>query len=290
MPAKRNKRGAASHLSSTLSPTTPPARNIAMEDSLASLHAKFDSFGTQLAKIDVLEQTINTLVQENIACREEMRKKDVVIEQLSEKVNRLDQSMRATSLRIHGLPVTSATPTNEVANIVYQEIMMPIFAAAKQNGDLNGDSFPALYSTVVNTFAIPSKKNTTSSPVIVKFYSEYIRGLVFKHKKNALPTAADLNTNRIRQKYAIYEDLTTANHQLLRSFADDPRVLSTWSFGGQIRFKTHLDDTIYKASSLSATYESLVKPPSIASSNPNANPVLATRQQMRNRVPLFDDP
>jgi hypothetical protein len=126
-----------------------------MEDSLASLHAKFDSFGTQLAKIDVLEQTINTLVQENIACREEMRKKDVIIEQLSEKVNRLDQSMRATSLRIHGLPVTSATPANEVANIVYQEIMMPIFAAAKQTGDLSGDSFPALYSTVVNAFAIP---------------------------------------------------------------------------------------------------------------------------------------
>jgi hypothetical protein len=51
-----------------------------MEESLASLHAKFDSFGTQLAKIDVLEQTISTLVQENIACREELRKKDVIID------------------------------------------------------------------------------------------------------------------------------------------------------------------------------------------------------------------
>jgi hypothetical protein len=92
MPTKRNKRGAASPLlSPTPSPTAPPIRNIAMEESLASLHAKFDSFGTQLAKIDVLEQTISTLVQENIACREELRKKDVIIDQLSEKVNRLEQ-------------------------------------------------------------------------------------------------------------------------------------------------------------------------------------------------------
>jgi hypothetical protein len=260
-----------------------------MEESLASLHAKFDSFGTQLAKIDVLEQTISTLVQENIACREELRKKDVIIDQLSEKVNRLDQSMRANSLRIHGLPVNSSSPAHEVANVVFQEIMMPIYTAAKQKGDIIGDIIPTLHSTIANAFVIPAKKNSSSSPVVVKFFSDYTRGLVFKHKKDALPTATDLQTNRIRQKYAIYEDLTATNHQLLRSFADDPRVKSAWSFGGQIRFKSHLDETIHKVTSLSATYDTIIKPPSTATSTASSTTVFATRQQMKDRVPLFND-
>jgi hypothetical protein len=266
-----------------------------MEDSLASLHAKFDSFGSQLAKIDVLEHTISTLVQENIACREEMRKKDVVVEQLSEKVNHLDQSLRANSLRIHGLPVSNTTPPAEVFNIVYKEIILPIFAAAKQCGDLPGDTAPPLHATITNAFTIPAKKNSSSPPVVVKLFSEYIRGLIFKHKKDALPTAADLQTNRIRQKYAIYEDLTPATHKLLRSFADDPRVKSAWLFSGQIRFKTHIDDTIHKVTSLSSTYDSIIKPPSSTMSNTsnntstNSSTVFATRQQMKDRVAHLAD-
>jgi hypothetical protein len=120
----------------------------------------------------------------------------------------------------------------------------------------------------------------------VKLSSEYLRGLIFKHKKNALPTATDLQSNRVRQKYAIYEDLSTANHQLLRSFVDDPRVKSAWSYGGQIRFKSHLDDTIHKVTSLSATYDSIIKP---SSSSNNNSSTAASRQQMRDRVPVFTD-
>jgi len=257
-----------------------------MEESLASLHAKFDYFATQIAKIDVLEQSVQKLVQENIACREEIRKKDAVIEQLSEKVNRLDQSSRGNSLRIHGLPVTSSTPPHEVASVVFKEIILPIYEAAKQGGDLPGDAVPALHNIISNAFVIPSKKNSLSSPVVVKLCSEYLRGLIFKHKKNALPTSTDLQSNRVRQKYAIYEDLSTANHQLLRSFVDDPRVKSAWSYGGQIRFKTHQDDIIHKVTSLSSTYDTIIKPPS--SSNTSTSN-FASRQQMKDRVPVFND-
>jgi hypothetical protein len=241
-----------------------------MEDSLAKLHEKFDSFGSQLAKIDVLEQTISKLVQDNAMFREELRKKDAIIDQLSEKVNRLDQSLRANSLRIHGLPVTSNTPAAEVPNIVYKEIILPILEAAKASGDIPPAHIPSLHSTLVSAFTIPTKKNSASSPVIVKFYSESIRSLVFKHKRNALPTVTDLPSNRVRPKFSIYEDLTATNHSLLRSFADDPRVKSAWTFGGQIRFKPHHDDTVYKVSSISDTYDKLVRPPANPSSAPTA--------------------
>jgi hypothetical protein len=243
-----------------------------MEDSLAKLHEKLDSFGCQLAKIDVLENTIGKLVQENAAFREELRKKDAIIDQLSEKVNRLDQSLRSNSLRIHGLPVSSTTPATEVPNIVYREIIVPIFEAAKQCGDIPPAHIPSLHFTLSHAFAIPSKKNSSSCPVIIKFYSEFIRSMVFKHKREALPTTTDLSSNRIRPKYSIFEDLTPANHSLLRSFADDPRVRSAWSFSGQIRFKTHQDETVYKAHSLSDTYDKLVKPLIASHSNPASNP------------------
>jgi hypothetical protein len=232
-----------------------------MEDSLAKLHEKFDSFSNQLAKIDVLEQTISRLVQDNSAFREELRKKDAIIGQLSEKVNKMDQSLRSNSLRILGLPITPSTPASEVPTIVYREIVSPILEAAKQAGDLPADAIPPPHFIFSNVFSIPSKKNSSSSPVIVKFYSEAIRSLIFKFKRTSLPTINDLPSNRVRPKYSVYEDLTAANHTLLRSFADDPRVKSAWSFGGQIRFKTHLSDTVYKASSLTDTYEKLVKPP-----------------------------
>ena len=71
----------------------------------------------------------------------------------------------------------------------------------------------------------------------------------------------DTAANRERSKYSVFEDLSPANHSIFRAFADDKkRVKSVWSYGGQIRFKTHDNDTIYKVRSMTDTYESLVKP------------------------------
>jgi hypothetical protein len=229
-----------------------------MEESLAQLHAKFDSFGSQLAKIDVLEKTILNLAAENAAFREEIREKDKTINLLTDRVNKLDQSLRANSIRIHGLPISSDTPATEVPNIVFKEIILPVIEKAKQNGDVPSAFTPNIHFTLVNAFALPSKK-TTTAPVVVKFYSEFIRSLVFKHKRAALPTAPDPSSHRIRPIYAIYEDLTPTNHTHLRTFADDSRVKSAWTFNGQVRFKTHNDDTVYRATSLSDTYDTIVK-------------------------------
>jgi hypothetical protein len=249
-----------------------------MEDSIASLHAKLDALSglASLApKIESLEKTIQQLVSDNAAYRDELKKKDEIISTLTEKVNRLDQTLRATSLRIHGLPLDSNTPAVEVPNIVYNEII--ILIKAKACGDLSDDYVPSLHSTLANAFTIPSKKNTTS-PVVVKFHSEIIRSLVFKHKQDALPTIPDPTSNRIRPKYSIYEDLTSANHTLLRSFSDDSRVKSAWTFNGQVRFKTHINDTVYRVNSSSDTFEKLVKPPtsSINPSNSSPTPLLSS--------------
>jgi hypothetical protein len=107
----------------------------------------------------------------------------------------------------------------------------------------------------------------------VKLASEIIRNLVFKHKKEALPTVPDPTSNRIRNKYSIFEDLTTKNHATLPSLADDPRVRSVWSFSGQIRFNTHESETIYKVKNPNETFDSIVVHPPL----PSRRPTLAAR-------------
>jgi hypothetical protein len=143
--------------------------------------------------------------------------------------------------------------------IVFKEIIQPIIDTAKQSGDIAPSYSPDIYTTLANAFALPSKKSFTA-PVAVKFYSEFIRNLVFKHKRNTIPTAPDPTSNQVRPIYSIYEDLTASNHTLLCSFADDSRVKTVWSFNGQIRFKTHQNETVYRATSLTDTFDKLVNP------------------------------
>ncbi len=55
------------------------------------------------------------------------------------------------------------------------------------------------------------------------------------------------------------------------------------------RIVSHLDETIHKVTSLSATYDTIIKPPSTVTSTASSTTVFATRQQMKDRVPLFND-
>jgi hypothetical protein len=267
MPAKKeNKRCAPSPLSDG-SPTSPPILSITakMTDS-AQLHAKLDFLCDKIQKvddtsekIDGLENTIQKLAAENIELRKQVEAKDKVIEQLNEKVNKLDQAARSTSLRILGLPVTSLTPAAEIPAIVFKEILLPCFESAKQSGDVPPDSRISMMYAISNCFSIPAKKGSSSCPVIVKLNTDFIRGLVFKHKKNALPTMADPSSNRIRPVFSIFEDLSPANYQHFRNIVEDYRVKTAWSYSGQIRFKLHTGETVFKVTSLSDTVDSVTK-------------------------------
>jgi len=80
----------------------------------------------------------------------------------------------------------------------------------------------------------------------------------------------DISSNRVRNKYSIFEDLAPATHAAFRTFSDDIRVKSAWSYSGQIRFKTHESDVVYKVKSLTDSYDSLVKPSPSPSSQSQA--------------------
>jgi hypothetical protein len=270
-------------LNQSLSPTHSPEKTLAMESTLQDINAKFEFLCGQLKKIEdidstvksldstvkSLDETVKTLVTENISLKEDIAKRDDQIRQLSEQVNRLDQAARSSSLRILGLPLTTQTPIAKIHETVYNEILLPTLEAAKQNGDISPQAILPPHFLIVNVFANPSKKASDSSPVILKLRSEYIRSLVFKYKKTALPTITDISSNRVRNKYSIFKDLAPATHATFRSFAEDIRVKSAWSYSGQIRFKTHDSDTVYKVKFLTDTFDTLVKPTPTLASQPS---------------------
>jgi hypothetical protein len=267
MPAKKaNKRAAPSPLSDG-SPSSPPILSLSatMADN-AQLHAKLDFLCEKITKVDEisgkidgLENSIQKLVAENIELKKQLDAKDEIIDQLNEKVNKLDKAARSTSLRILGLPVTPLTSAAELPSIIFKEILLPCYEAAKQSGDVPPDSSISMQYAISNCFSIPAKKGSTSCPGIVKLSTEFLRGLVFKHKKTALPTMADTASNRIRPVFSIFEDLFPANYSLFRTIVEDYRVKTAWSYAGQIRFKLHSGDTVYRATSLSATVDSATK-------------------------------
>jgi uncharacterized protein YoxC len=268
MPAKRGKRIASSPISDiTTSPTaSAPVLSVAMEARLANMDARLEFICSKLEQMNVLEAKLTNLQQENTVLRQEVsslrtdiEKKDDRIAALSEQVNRLDQAARATSVRIFGLDVTTTTSQADLRTAVISNIIHPILEAAKENGDVPTTAHPPPHRLIDNVFVLPAKKNTPP-PVIMKLSSQYLRNLIFQHKKNALPKLTDMSTNKQRNKYSIYEDLSPTNYAVFRSFADDQRVRSVWSYSGQIRFKVHDSDQVYKVKSLQDTFDSLVKP------------------------------
>jgi hypothetical protein len=252
---------------------------------MADIVSKLDVICGKLQKMDIIEAKLeqvenalcelkheNTFIREELAsARRESAEKDKIIASLSDQVNRLDQAARSNSIRILGLPVTAQTPPSDISKIVFEQIVHPCIESAKQSGD-----FPPMYvpfpSLLIDAaFAIPSKQNS-NSPVIVKFSNVTTCNIIFKHKKNALPQVKDPSNNRMRNKFAIYEDLSPGNFALFQLFAKDSRVRSTWSFNGQVRFKTHDSDTMYRVKSSSDTYESLVSANSAKQSANSAHP------------------
>ncbi len=158
----------------------------------AHINNKLEMLCGLLPKVEEISSKIQSLSTENAALRQDIAARDAKIDQLTSHVNKLDQASRATSLRILGLPITSATPSSAVPEIAYKEVIVPCIEAAIANGDISAQlsAFP-LHLIVSNAFALPAKKDQPSCPVILKLSSELIRNIIFRHKKDALSKFTD---------------------------------------------------------------------------------------------------
>ena len=263
------KRQALSQQLTPSPPPHPPVRNIAMEEAVtklveqnAQINNKLELLCGLIPKVEEIDTKIQSLMSENAALRQDVAARDVKIEQLTSHVNKLDQAARATSLRILGLPVNSSTPASALPDIVFKEIILPCLEAASSKGEISAQLLTLPTQLLIsNVFSLPAKKDNPSCPVILKLSSELIRNIIFRFKKDALPKITDLTSHRIRNQYSVFEDLSPANHSIFRTFADDPRVRSAWTYSGQVRFKTHEGETIYKVKNPSDTFDNIVVRP-----------------------------
>jgi len=228
----------------------------------AQINNKLEMLCGLLPKVEEIDSKIQSLMTENAALRQDVAARDVKIEQLTSHVNKLDQAARSTSLRILGLPISSSTPTAAIPEIVYKEIVRPCLEAATAKNEISAQmlSLPA-HLIIANVFALPAKKDNPSCPVILKLSTELLRNVIFRHKKESLPKLTDLSNNRIRNQYSVFEDLSPTNHAAFRIFSEDPRVKSAWTYSGQIRFKTHDSEAIYKVKNFADTFDSIVVRP-----------------------------
>jgi hypothetical protein len=265
----RNKRQALNQTLSPSPPHPPPIRNIAMEEAVAKLleqnaniNSKLETLCGILPKIEEIDSKIQSLMSENAALRKEVADRDSKIDHLTSQVNKMDQASRASSLRILGLPITSSTPQSAIPEIVHKAIILPCLEAAIAKGEISAQfaSLPP-HLIISNVFSLPAKKDNPSSPVILKLSSELVRGIIFRHKKDSLPKLTDLSSNRVRNQFSVFEDLSPHNHSIFRVFAEDPRVRSAWTYSGQVRFKIHDSETIYKVKEATDTYDSIVVRP-----------------------------
>jgi chromosome segregation ATPase len=148
MGGRRNKKRQAT--SSPIRFCSSSSSDNNMEELFENMSKKLDAMHTQLSKLsklDTLEDSVNQLLKENTALKEEvagisaeLKKKDEAIQQLTDQLNRCDQDARSKSLRIVGLPVNlNSTPEAIVDN---DNIIQPVLHAAASKVEIRENAIP----------------------------------------------------------------------------------------------------------------------------------------------------
>lgn len=249
---KRKKTLTSSPASPPFRPVMDPTLNMVMD----KLHAMSCQMNDMLSKQDKLEEATKDLKSKLDEVTQLNKEMSATISLQGDRINFCEQALRASSIRIVGLPVTRNSTPQEISTAVYSTIIQPVFELAKAQGEI--DSYPTLRFCIESAFCIPSK-NPNSCPVIAKLASPTIKNLVFQLKKEALPPADTSTSGRPRPKYGVYEDLTPANFAQFRAISEDPRTTAVWTYNGQTKFRVKDRDVIYKVKALSDTVDSLTK-------------------------------
>jgi hypothetical protein len=142
-----------------------------MEELFENMSKKLEAMQTQLSnlsKLDTLEDSVNQLLKENTALKEEvagisaeLKKKDEAIQQLTDQLNRCDQDARSKSIRIVGLPVNLNSTPEAIVDAVYDNIIQPVLHAAASKGEIRENAIPDKQFIIDNAFVIPTKKGAS---------------------------------------------------------------------------------------------------------------------------------
>ena len=215
-------------------------------------------------KMESMENLLKSTQKENSKLNDQVQNQAEEISYLKDRLNDREQYARSWSIRCLNMPLSKDKETDprHVMHTVYKELLHPILTGAQENGDIT--TIPSCEELVEMAHILPARKEG-NKPIILRFYSRYMRSLIFKHRKNfaprdtRTPNSGTGTDKPPRMKYSFFEDLSRETYAKLSEIKGLPDVLSAWTVSGSIRFKTKNSDTVYKVKSLSDTYESLVE-------------------------------
>jgi hypothetical protein len=230
--------------------TVPP--NATMEEKLDLALFWLASMAKQQAQVNKLEErvaaletkvasqdaTINTLVKENKASKE--------------MANSRDQEARGNTIRLFGLPVShdETSGAKPLSNIVYDRILKPILTAARTKGDISSVPHAAnlideCYRSGRPAAGATASASDTPLPIIIKL-SRIHRTAILKNKRLNIPSPTDAEKAAGIKRFIVVEDLTPANHKVMKDLQADDRVEKVWSVDGRLRLVLNGEDKSVK--------------------------------------------
>jgi hypothetical protein len=210
-------------------------------------------------KVDLanINTKLDTLLSENAALKKLVADRDQEIEGLKLHVNELEQHNRSWSVRVLGLPLTTAEEKSSllVREKVYDAVFRPILEGAVQEGDLQ--QVPSKANEVIEMAHPLRAKDGAIKPIIVRFFARETRSLIFRYKKAYAPKQADGPTKG-RYRYSIFEDLTAITFAKMRALAADDREAASWTAHSQIRYRLVDDPTIRRVTNVLAPLDKIL--------------------------------
>lgn len=233
---------------------------------LAEISAKLSIVQDNTSKIAKLEDLLQTALAENSELKLRLTKNEEEVLELKMYINNLEQHHRLNSVRVHNVKLHRDEESNNfiVMKSVYEQAFLPILEGAVSRGIL--EYLPSMNSLLETAHVLPGVDGKPK-PVIARFFSRYLRSIIFKLKKDfakrsSISTRSGPQTGRASSGALvcpIYEDLTRLNYAKLRSVAAEKKVEAAWTTNGVIRYKLAGDNTIKRVSSVFAENSSFIK-------------------------------
>jgi hypothetical protein len=226
----------------------PP--NASMDEKIDLILFFMAGMAKKLEVINKLEVTVANLEAKSTSQEATITSLCKEVKSLKENINNRDQADRGNTLRLFGLPMSreESDSSKTTAAVVYDRVLKPILSAAKTKGGV--PSVPQLATLVSDCYRVgkPSSPDSSSSapPIIIKFLNPHHRLAILKHKKDNTPSPSDAERAAGFKRFILVEDLSPANHKLLKDLQNDERVEKVWSVDGRIRFVLSGEDQSVK--------------------------------------------
>ena len=236
----------------------------AMDNLTADISVMSEKLSCLMEKMENMEKLLTTTQAENLKLGEVVKNQAEEIIYLKDRINDREQYARSWSIRCLNIPLDKEreSDTRYVMQQVYDVLLKPILNGAVENDEI--PAVPSCDNLIEMAHILPAKKDS-NKPVIVRFYSRFMRSLVFRHRKNFAPREEKAavpqgGANKVpRMLYSFFEDLSKETYAKLTEIKREPEVQSAWTVSGSIRFKIKNSEQIFKVQSLSESFADIVE-------------------------------